>query len=86
MKTTKRSIELTLEKKEKFLHCRRTIIYSRCSGCGYIVKMLSPEDSAKLTGVTPRVIYRLIEANQIHFIETANGLLLVCLDSLLQKL
>ena len=53
-----------------------------CAICAAIVPMVSPEQAARLTGVTVRAIYRRIEAGDLHFAETANGLLLVCSDSL----
>jgi len=44
--------------------------------------MVTPESAARLTCATVRAIYRRIEAGDLHFAETAGGLLLVCSDSL----
>jgi len=44
--------------------------------------MITPESAARLNGATVRAIYQRIEAGDLHFAETANGLLLVCSDSL----
>lgn len=55
-----------------------------CELCAAQVEMLSPEDAALASGRRPRAIYRLVEANRLHFRETPEGLLLVCLPSLLQ--
>jgi hypothetical protein len=40
--------------------------------------MTVPENAAQLLGITPREIYRRIEAGSLHFTEGANGSLLVC--------
>src|SRR5438128_1877852 len=55
-----------------------------CERCGAQVRMLRPEDAAFISGHRPRTIYRLVEAGQVHFNETADGMLLVCLDSIQQ--
>jgi hypothetical protein len=47
--------------------------------------MLSPDVAASVAAITPRTVYRLIEANQVHFTETDDGQLFVCLDSLSQR-
>lgn len=44
--------------------------------------MLSPDEAAALTGVGARTIYRWVEAGLVHFAETAEGSLLICLNSL----
>ncbi len=55
---------------------------SWCEGCGSEVRMLTPDEAAALARTTVRAIYRWIEAEKIHFTETPDGLLLVCLSSL----
>jgi excisionase family DNA binding protein len=44
--------------------------------------MLTPDEAATLASVGTRTIYRCIEAEQIHFTETAGGQMFVCLNSL----
>lgn len=53
-----------------------------CGGCAAHVLMLPPEVAARLLDVTPRAIYRSVEAGRIHFKEAADGTLLICLASL----
>jgi hypothetical protein len=53
-----------------------------CENCAAIVPMVTPEHAARQTGASVRAIYRRIEAGDLHFAEAANGLLLVCSDSL----
>src|SRR5262245_16622525 len=53
-----------------------------CEQCAALAPMASPEQAAALAGIKTRVVYRWIEASLLHFTETGEGHLLVCLDSL----
>jgi hypothetical protein len=53
-----------------------------CDQCGAEVKLVAPELAATLTGLSRRAVYRLIETGQIHFTESAEALVSVCLQSL----
>ena len=44
--------------------------------------MGTPDEAAILAHVSSRTIYRWVEAETIHFAETPDGLLLICLNSL----
>ena len=44
--------------------------------------MLTAEGAAGAAGVSTRTIYRWVESGKIHFTETAEGRVLICLDSL----
>lgn len=46
-----------------------------------IASLVTPDEAATITGWSTRVIYRWVEAGIIHFQETTNGSLLVCLNS-----
>lgn len=54
-----------------------------CPGCAAEAAMIRPDAAAVLTGLSTRTIYRRVEADCVHFAETTEGLLLVCLNSLL---
>ena len=45
--------------------------------------LLSPEQASTVTGIPARSIYRWVEAGTIHYRETANGKLIVCVKTLL---
>ena len=45
--------------------------------------MITPEHAAQIAGVNARKIYVCVENGNLHFAETPEGLLLICLDSLL---
>jgi hypothetical protein len=57
-------------------------IRAGCPACGAEVLMASPETAALLAGVGVRAVYRAIEAGTIHFVESSEDLVLVCLRSL----
>ena len=56
-----------------------------CAGCGRTQTHVTPEDAAMLTGTGTRAVYRLIEANEIHWSDGPGNLLLICVDSMLEK-
>ena len=45
--------------------------------------MVTPEEAAALTGVTVRSLYARVEAESVHFLDTADGSLLLCARSLI---
>ena len=53
-----------------------------CEKCGKQVRMVTADEAAILAGVSPRSIYQLIEARELHFVETADQVVFVCLNSL----
>jgi hypothetical protein len=54
-----------------------------CEECGGVVNMLSPEEAAGVADVKVRTIYQWIEADRIHFSESIEGRLLICICSLM---
>lgn len=53
-----------------------------CAVCGSQSSFILPERAALETGTSVRDLFRLIENAAVHFIETADGLTLVCRGSL----
>ena len=47
--------------------------------------MVTPEEAAAIAGVTVRTIYARVESDSVHFLETPDGLLLLCANSLGQR-
>jgi hypothetical protein len=75
--------ETTIETHEVWVikrPCR--ILLAWCPTCCEQVKMVRPEEAAALTEVNLRTIFRWADTARVHFTETPDGLLLVCLDSL----
>jgi hypothetical protein len=45
------------------------------------VLMVTPEQAAVMLQTTPRVIYRKVENSELHFVETSEGELFICLQN-----
>ena len=63
------------------VHVSSEAITTWCARCEDETKLLSPEDTAILTGLSVRDLYREAEIGRIHFKEFSNGSLLICLNS-----
>ena len=55
-----------------------------CEGCGKDARMMTPGQAALLTGISSREVYQRVETGEVHFAETSEGLLMICLDSFLK--
>ena len=78
---TKRTVT-TIEIAEQVVISARTDIPQiPCPVCAQSA-MVTPEAAATLAAVTVRSIYARIEAESVHFLETPDGLLLLCANSL----
>ena len=74
--------EITLETNQTLVFRRqRSTAVLLCEECGCGMLML--EEAVAASQVSSRLIHRWAEAGLIHFQETKEGLLLVCLKSLL---
>jgi hypothetical protein len=54
-----------------------------CEDCEAEVQCLSLAETAGFKGLRQSEIFRLVKAGDVHIRETADGLLLICLNSLL---
>jgi hypothetical protein len=82
----KRRVQLTIETHQLLVISRATgSIQGWCSECARDVPLIRPEEAAVLAGVSPRTIYRRVEAGLVHFAESPEGWLLICLGSLLDE-
>jgi hypothetical protein len=80
---TKRMTEITVETDEVFVIRRLgSSVAARCVECGERVSMVTAEEAARLTGLGWREIARRVETGGVHFLETTDGQLLICIDSL----
>jgi len=52
-----------------------------CPKCGTKAVMLPVEAAAAVTGITQRTLYRWMEEEKLHFIESPDGTVLVCAES-----
>ena len=53
-----------------------------CEECSSSVPLVALEEAMAVAGVSALAIYRMAEARLIHFRESHEGLVFVCLDSL----
>jgi hypothetical protein len=82
---SKKRTEITVETDRVLVIRRhRSVIRAWCEGCAEPVKMVTAEEAAAVAGVTARTIYYWVEAEKVHFIETPDGVLLICPSSLLR--
>ena len=56
-----------------------------CVECCQRVKLVTADEAAVLTEVSLRTICKRVEANTLHFTETADGRLFICLNSLISS-
>ena len=82
MKRTRTEITIEIDEITLVNSSRTPSLQVWCPGCSAIVMLVSPERAAGVAGVTVRTINRWVEAEIVHFVETENGLLLLCVNSL----
>ena len=84
-KRIKRTMEITIERSRSVVasrpHVERT---ARCPKCLAEVRLVTPDEAGSLAGVSVREVYRWVEAGRVHFIETSEGRLFICANSLCQ--
>ncbi len=59
-----------------------TAMLARCPECRREVRMVAVDAAAQIAGVSARTMYRWVDENKVHFIETPAEQLLVCAESL----
>lgn len=78
---TKRTT-ITVEAERLLVITSRRKLVAQCMECGGPSRLVTVEQAAALTRISARVAYRMVEAHQVHFMETTEGALLICLNSL----
>ena len=81
MKTTKKT-QITIESERLLVLTHGSSFYGPCPACGDEVRMVTVAEAATLAKVSWRAIYRAVEADEVHFLETAAGGLFICCKSL----
>ena len=74
--------EITIETERLLFISSPRKVVGWCAACDAESEMVPVDEAAILRRVDSRTIFRLVEAEQVHSSETANGLLLICLNSL----
>jgi len=79
----KRRREITVETTRQVVISRpEAEVVAWCPACADDVSMVTTEAAAVMKGMSPRAIYRSVESGELHFAETSEGFLLICLKSL----
>ena len=83
MNTMRKRTEITLERAELSV-IRRTAqqVVDWCDQCGEAVQMMTPDQARAVAGLSARQIYRWVECGRVHFRETPDGRVSICLKSL----
>ncbi|MBI3652358.1 MAG: hypothetical protein HY231_15155 [Acidobacteria bacterium] len=55
-----------------------------CRACGTTAVLLTLDEATVLFPYSTRELCRLVEEEQVHYLETASGSLLICPESLIQ--
>ena len=81
--TMRKRMEITMERDELSV-IRRPVhrAFTWCAQCEERVQMITPDEAVAVAGRSAREIYRWVEAGRVHFRETPQGLLSICLRSL----
>ena len=77
--------EITVET-ERLLVIRRRYqaVEDWCYDCDALALLIRPDQAAAVSGRTLRAIFADIEAGALHYRELPDGLLLICLNTLLK--
>ena len=86
-KTIKRRTNITVETERLLLVKRRgsseqNLAQRWCAQCAAQVLWVAPETAATWLNVSHRTIYRWLETEPLHFTESAEGCVAICLNSL----
>jgi hypothetical protein len=84
MKRTRRA-NITIEKERLLVINNRRSLEKWCEFCRAEVKMIDINQAAAIAVTSQLEIFRLVENCSLHFAETAEGALLICLESLSQN-
>lgn len=87
----RRQVKTTVGKQAGVGEMQKTLLIRRgwnptrvwCEPCGGHVQVLTPEEAAAFKRTEVEAIDALIEGRELHWTESADGLPLVCLNSLL---
>ncbi|MFN2532923.1 MAG: hypothetical protein ABR555_16665 [Pyrinomonadaceae bacterium] len=80
----KKRTEITVETDRMLVVSSPKKVINWCGACGAHSEMVPVDEAALIARVDSRTIFHRIEAETVHSGETAQGLLLVCLNSLLK--
>jgi hypothetical protein len=77
-----RRMRITIQTERLLVMSSSESLSSLCAACGEEARMVTIDQAARLARVNSREIYREVEAGMLHFMETTEGSLLICFNSL----
>ena len=80
-----RKMKITVENERLLVVSHHRGAEGWCAECSARVTMLSAGEAAALAAVSDRTIFRQIESRRLHFTETSEGAVLICINSLLKQ-
>ena len=85
-KVRKRKTKITVESHQvTVIRHSQASVRAWCAVCGEPVRMVTADQAAIVTGTSLRAVLRQVEADQLHFTETTEGRLFICLNSLMAR-
>ena len=75
-------MRITIQTERLLVMSSSRSLYSLCAACGDEVRMVTIDQAASLARVNSREIDQKLEAGTLHSIETTEGSVLVCFNSL----
>jgi hypothetical protein len=79
----KKTTRLTIESERVYIFRRhKAVRRARCDQCAAMVGFVTAEEATALLRINARTFYRRVEEGSVHFTETTDGSLLICLNSL----
>ena len=82
MKTKRTEIMIEVEEVIQAVNHSHRLTRAWCRECGSEAQMITPEQAATISQVSVRAVNQRVEAGSVHFLETPDGRLLVCVNSL----
>jgi len=83
LKRKRTEIAIEFEEMIQIVARERDVSSAWCAACDRLVTMVTPQQAAAIARVSVRAINRQVEEGGIHFLETPEGALFVCVNSLM---
>src|SRR5687767_11757342 len=79
----RRQLVITAEKTETYTvrHQPAQSVQTHCEKCDQVIGFLTVDQTVNVTGLGARTIFRLAEAGELHALETEEGYLILCPNS-----
>ena len=82
MRKKRTEISIEIDEVIQGISHRPRLTRAWCPACASEALMITPEQAAAMTRATVRTVNQRVEAGSVHFLETTDGLLFVCVNSL----